>query len=99
MYNSYSEASKGRQEFYMINTEDIRVNFGDYPIEIFIIYVFLLYIYHIKAQNTMKLSSMNVTDKVTAYLIDGLTQLEMIEALKRDGVKRELSTIEKSSAN
>ncbi|HAY3563428.1 TPA: hypothetical protein JRW62_002443 [Elizabethkingia meningoseptica] len=43
----------------------------------------------------MKLSSINVTDKVTAYLIDGLTQLEMIEALKRDGVKRELSTIEK----
>ncbi|WP_284357712.1 hypothetical protein [Elizabethkingia anophelis] len=43
----------------------------------------------------MKLNSMNVTDRVAAYLIDGLTKIEMIDAFKRAGVKRELSTIEK----
>ncbi|GJN61385.1 hypothetical protein ELAK_15350 [Elizabethkingia anophelis] len=52
-------------------------------------------IYHIKVQNIMKLNSMNVTDRVAAYLIDGLTKIEMIDAFKRAGVKRELSTIEK----
>lgn len=69
----------------MINTDRYAVNLGNGNRNI----------YHIKVQNIMKLNSMNVTDREAAYLIYGLTQIEMIDALKRDWIKRELSTIEK----